>query len=366
MKKFIITFFKGYDWFLLGSVIFLCALGLAVLFSTTYDLNIASEASKQVFYIPLGFAVLFIVSKIDYRMFKSYTGVLYILVILLLLSVRFFGKTALGATRWIDFGFFQFQPSLLAQLLMAIILAKFFSENYEELKHFKTVLRSAVYVAIPTILVALQPDLGTALVFVFMWGTMVLSSNAKKIYLAVFGVVGLSSIPLLWNLLKDYQKDRILTFMNPTMDPQGAGWNVNQAMIAIGSGQFWGRGLGRGTQSQLNFIPEKHTDFIFASLAEEMGFLGVLMLLALYLLLFFRGIRIAILARDFFGTYLTIGILSMLFVHVFVNIGMNMGIMPVTGIPLPLISYGGTPILVDLAAVGILENIYSRYKKIDF
>jgi rod shape determining protein RodA len=366
MKNFFLRFFKGYDWFLLGSAIFLCALGLTILFSTTYDLNIESEATKQVFNVGIGLIALFALSKIDYRFYKSYTGVMYILVILLLLSVRFFGKTALGATRWIDFGFFQFQPSLVAQLLMAVILAKFFSDNYEEMRTFKLILRSAIYVAIPTVLVALQPDLGTALVFVFMWGTMILASNAKKIYLAVFGVAGLASLPLVWNFLKEYQKNRILTFMNPTIDPQGAGWNVNQAMIAIGSGQFWGRGLGHGTQSQLNFIPEKHTDFVFASLAEEMGFLGVMMLLGLYLIMFFRGIRVAVLARDFFGTYLTIGILAMLFVHVFVNVGMNMGIMPVTGIPLPLISYGGTPILVDLAAIGILENIYARYKKIDF
>lgn len=366
MKNFFISYFKGYDWFLLSAAVFLCAIGLTILFSTTYDLNISSEATRQVFNVGIGFAALFALSKIDYRMYKSYTGLFYILLILLLLSVRFFGKTALGATRWIDFGFFQFQPSLVAQLLMAVILSKFFADNYEEMRRFKMIFRSAVYVAIPTFLVAIQPDLGTALVFVFMWVTMIVASNAKKIYLAFFAAAGLGSLPIAWNFLKEYQKNRILTFMNPSVDPQGAGWNVNQAMIAIGSGQFWGRGLGHGTQSQLNFIPEKHTDFVFASLAEEMGFLGVFLLLSLYFLLFFRGIRIAILARDFFGTYLAIGILAMLFVHVFVNVGMNMGVMPVTGIPLPLISYGGTPILVDLAAIGILENIYARYKKIDF
>lgn len=368
--------FKNYDWFLLGSTIFLCAIGLAVLFSTTFEPTFNSEAVRQAFFMGIGLVGLVVFSRIDYRMFKNYTGILYIILVLLLAflaAARYFnlpvgglGKEALGATRWINLGFFQFQPSLLAQLLMAIILGKYFSERYEDLRHIGPVIRSGIYVAIPTVLVALQPDLGSALVFVFMWGVMLLVSNAKRIYLMLFGALGLFSLPVVWSFLHDYQKHRVLTFLNPAADPQGTGWNVNQAMIAIGSGQLWGRGLGHGSQSQLNFIPEKHTDFVFASMAEEMGFVGVSLLLALFGLLFFRGIKIAVLARDFFGTYLAIGILSMLFVHVFVNIGMNMGLMPVTGIPLPFISYGGTPILVDMMAIGILESIYRRYKKIDF
>lgn len=366
MKNIFLRLFKNFDWFLVGSAAFLCSIGIAVLFSTTYDFKMSSEAMKQVLYVILGFAALFAVAQIDYRAYKSYSGVLYILVILLLLSVRFFGKSAMGATRWIDFGFFQFQPSLVAQLLMAIILAKYFADHYEGLRGIKAIVRSGVFVAIPTILVALQPDLGTAFVFIFLWFIMLVFSNAKKIYVVALAVLGVLSLPIAWLFLRDYQRARVLTFMNPGADPQGAGWNVTQAQIAIGSGQLWGRGLGHGTQSQLNFIPEKHTDFIFASMAEEMGFLGVCVALLLYSVIFFRGAKIAILARDFFGTYLAIGILAMIFIHVFVNIGMNLGIMPVTGIPLPFISYGGTPILVDLAALGILESIYVRCKKIDF
>lgn len=366
MKNVILRFFKNYDWFLLASTLFLLALGLAVLFSTTYDFNIESEAIRQSIFVGIGLVGMFAISSIDYRILRSYSGLLYILVIVLLVSVQLFGFTANNAQRWIDLGFFQLQPSLLSQLLMAIILAKYFSERYEDMHRIKPILLSALYVAIPTLLVLAEPNLGTAFVFVFMWAVLLLVSNARKLYVAIMAGAGLASLPLLWSFMKDYQRQRILTFMNPGADPQGAGWNVNQAMVAIGSGQFWGQGLGKGSQSQLNFIPEKHTDFIFASLAEEMGFLGVLVLIGLFGLLFFRGIRIAILARDFFGTYLTIGILSMLFVHVFINIGMNMGIMPVTGIPLPFISAGGTPILVDLAAIGILLSIHSRYKKIDF
>jgi rod shape determining protein RodA len=366
MRNFFVRIFKNYDWFLFGATFFLCSMGLAVLFSTTFDPGFKSEAVKQLMFMGIGFSLLIVISQIDYRIFKNYTGILYLFLNALLILVRFVGKTTLGAQRWINLGFFQLQPSLLAQLLMAIILAKYFSDNYEDLQHFKAVLRSGVYVAIPVILVALQPDLGTAFVFVFMWGVMLLVSNAKRIYLAIMAGAGIASLPLIWTLLHDYQKHRVLTFINPTADPMGTGWNVNQAMIAIGSGQLMGRGLGHGSQSQLNFIPIKSTDFVFASLAEEMGFLGVSVLLGLFGILFYRGVRIAVLARDFFGTYLAVGIISMLFVHVFINIGMNMGIMPVTGIPLPLISYGGTPVLVDLMAIGVLESIYSRYKKIDF
>lgn len=366
MKNFLSGLFKNYDWLLIGSTLFICAIGLAVLYSTTYEFNVESDAVSQTVFMGLGVIAMFVMSRIDYRFFKSYSGVLYIVVILLLLSVRIFGFTALGAQRWIDLGFFQFQPSLLSQLLMAIILAKYFSENYEDMHKLKTIFKSAIYVGIPTFLVAIQPDLGTAFVFLFTWGVMLLISNAKRIYILVLGILGIASLPIIWTFLKDYQRQRVLTFMNPTADPMGTGWNVNQAMIAIGSGQLWGRGLGRGTQSQLDFIPEKHTDFIFASLAEELGFIGVIVTIALFGLFFFRGIKIAVLARDFFGTYLAVGILSILFVHVFVNIGMNMGLMPVTGIPLPFISAGGTPILVDMAAVGILLSIYRRYKKIDF
>lgn len=366
MKSKFLKFFKNYDWVLLATVVFLCSLGLAVLYSTTYNFSLQAEAVRQTVFMGIGLVGLIILSRIDYRIFQSYSGILYLFVIGMLIAVQLLGKTANNAQRWIDLGFFQLQPSLLSQLLMAIILAKYFSDRYEDMHRLKTILLSALYVSIPTILVLMEPNLGTAFVFVFMWGVLLLVSNAKKIYLAFFAGAGLAALPLFWSVMKQYQRQRVLTFLNPSADPQGAGWNVTQAMIAIGSGQIFGQGLGRGSQSQLNFIPEKHTDFIFASLAEEMGLLGVFFLIGLFAILFFRGIRIAVLARDFFGTYLAIGILAMFFVHVFVNIGMNMGIMPVTGIPLPFISYGGTPVLVDLFAVGILMSVYSRYKKIDF
>jgi len=366
MKNLFYQFFKNYDWYLFGATLFLVAIGLATLYSATTEYTFSSIAVKQSINAGIGLIGLFLISNIDYRVFKSYSGVLYIAIIVMLIAVKVFGFTVNAAQSWIDLGFFQLQPSTLAQLLMIIILAKYFSENYEELHHPKAIFKSGVYTAIPVALIAWQPDFGSAIVVMFIWAAMLLASNAKRIYIWVISALGLISLPVIWTFLADYQKDRVYTFINPTADPMGAGWNVSQSMIAVGSGQFWGRGLGHGTQSQLNFIPEKHTDFIFAMIAEEMGFFGVFLLLSLFLVLFFRGFKISVLARDFFGTYLAVGVMAMFFIHIVINVGMNVGLMPVTGIPLPLISYGGTAIVVNLAAVGFLLNIFKKYKKIDF
>lgn len=366
MNNLIFRFFKNFDFVLLGATLLLLALGLATLFSATTEYSLSSIAIKQSINAAIGLVGLFILSKIDYRLLKSYTGIMYLIVVSMLVAVKSFGLTVKGAERWIDLGFTQLQPSTLSLLLMVIILAKYFAENYEELSKPKPILKSLLYTGIPAFLIAWQPDLGSAALLIFIWAVMLFISNAKRVYIAFLASISLLSLPVVWLFMRDYQKDRVMTFLNPAADPMGAGWNVNQAMIAIGSGQIWGRGLGHGTQSQLNYIPEKHTDFIFAMIAEEMGFLGVCILLALFLIIMYRGARITTLARDFFGTYLAIGIITIYFVHIFINVGMNMGIMPVTGVPLPFISYGGTAVIVNMAGIGILLSIYRRYKKIDF
>lgn len=366
MKNIFYQFFKNYDWYLFGATIFLVAIGLATLYSATTEYTLSSVAIKQSINGGIGIIGLLVASRIDYRIYKSYSAILYVGIILMLVAVKIFGFTVNAAQSWIDLGFFQLQPSTLAQLLMVIILAKYFSEHYEEMHHPQAIIRSGVYAAIPVALIAWQPDFGSALVVTFIWGVMLLASNARRLYIWVISGLGLASLPIIWAFLADYQKNRVYTFLNPASDPLGASYNVQQSMIAVGSGQFWGRGLGHGTQSQLNFIPEKHTDFIFAMIAEEMGFFGVTVLLSLFLLLFYRIFKIAILARDFFGTYLAVGVMAMYFIHVLINVGMNIGLMPVTGIPLPFISAGGTAIVVNLAAVGVLLSIYRKYKKIDF
>lgn len=362
-----LKFLKNFDWILFVATVLLLAMGVSVLYSTTLNMVGGSgEAIKQLIYASIGLVAFFVASTFDYRLLKAYTSFLYLIILGALIILFFVGKTAMGATRWIDLGFFQLQPSEIAKIFMIIIMAKYFAVHHESMNKFKHILRSFIFILIPILLVAAQPDLGTSIVFIVIWLSMVLVSNIKKIYVFSMGIGGLMIMPIAWQFLADYQKQRVLTFMDPSNDPKGAGWNVTQAMIAIGSGRFFGRGLGHGPQSQLNFIPEKHTDFIFAAMAEELGFLGVIVFMGLFLVIILRGIRAAVNSKDLFGMYLATGITAMIFFHVFVNIGMNIGIMPVTGIPLPLTSYGGTSVIVTLVSLGILESIIRRYKKIDF
>lgn len=366
MKRYL-RFFKNFDWVLFVAAVLLLFFSVAIIYSTTSNLSGGSEASQQAGYALAGLMALFFVAKIDYRIYKSWSPILYVLTIGLLLATKFMGHSALGAQRWINLGFFQFQPSEIAKVFLVIVMAKYFSDNVDRMNQPWVIIKSAIYMGIPTILVAIQPDLGTALTFLVIYLSMLFISNFKKIYFLAGAVVGAALMPFVYEyLLKEYQRNRILTFLNPAADPTGTGWNVNQAMIAIGSGRFWGRGLGHGPQSQLNFVPFKHTDFVFAALAEEMGFVGAFAIIFLFGTILFRSLRIAQSARDYFGMYIATGIFAMLFFHIVINIGMNMGVMPVTGIPLPLVSSGGTSIIITLVSLGILESIASRNKKIDF
>ena len=360
-------FLNNFDWVLLIAAILLLGFGFAIIYSTTFSIAGGSETLQQLLFALFGLIGLFTLAKIDYRVFKNFSGILYLLTLGLLLATEFFGSTRLGAQRWISLAGFQFQPSELAKVFMIIVMAKFFSDNIDQINRPKNLVKSLIYIGLPIGLVAIQPDLGTAMTFGVIWISMVLVSNIKKSYLLGLGLFGaLVTVPVYEFLLQDYQKQRILTFLNPTADPTGSGWNVSQAIIAIGSGQFWGRGLGHGPQSQLNFVPFKHTDFVFAALAEEMGFVGAFSVIILFGTILFRALRIGQTARDYFGMFLATGIFATFFFNIFINIGMNLGIMPVTGIPLPLLSSGGTSVIVTLFSVGILESIYIRYKKIDF
>lgn len=361
-----LRFVKNFDWPLFVSAVLLLGFSVAIIYSTTFSIAGGSEAIQQAGYAIAGLILLLVVARSDYRTLKGWSGVLYLLTIILLLATKFFGHASLGAQRWINLGFFQFQPSEIAKVFMIISLAKFFSDNVDTMDRPATIIRSLIYVGIPTVLVAIQPDLGTALTMMVIYLVMLFISNFNKIFIAAASAAGILSIPVLFNFLHGYQKDRLTTFLNPTADPTGAGWNVNQAMIAIGSGKWFGRGLGHGPQSQLNFVPFKHTDFVFAALAEEMGFVGAFAIISLFAFILYRAVRIAQSSRDFFGMFLATGIFAMLFFHIVINIGMNMGIMPVTGIPLPLVSSGGTSIIITLLSIGILESIVIRNKKIDF
>jgi rod shape determining protein RodA len=244
---------------------------------------------------------------------------------------------------------------------MIVILAKYLSEAKNYLNDFKKIIISGIYISLPTILIIFQPDFGSALVILFIWIAMIFITGTKMKYMAMIFVFGLILFVGSWfYVFEDYQKDRIATFINPQSDLLGSGYNVNQSIIAVGSGNVWGKGLGHGSQSQLNFLPEKHTDFIFAVVAEEMGFIGVFLMLGLFAIVFYRLFKIAVETQDNFGKLLILGVAFTLIFHITINIGMNVGIMPVTGIPLPFISYGGSSLISFLIMIGVVQSVYMR------
>lgn len=351
------------DTLLLVSSIMLVVIGLIVLYSLGIKAKTVSnqlDTTRQIIYALIGLLLLIIASRNDYRILKNYTGALYIFMVVTLLVVEFFGATRLGATRWIAIGPFQFQPSEVAKLILVVVLAKFYAQNFDYSNQLRVLLRSLLYSMPAIFLVLAQPDLGTAIVMIAIWLVMTLSTKVKKSYLIAMGVGLLLLAPIIYPRLQQYQKQRITTFLQPSADPSGAGYNVSQAIIAVGSGGFFGQGLGSGGQSQGNFLPSSHTDFIFAVLSEKLGFLGALVSIALFVTVIARIIIDGSRSSDRFGSLLCIGIATMFAVHVIVNIGMNLGLMPVTGIPLPFISAGGTSMMVSLFSVGLVLSVYSR------
>lgn len=331
---------------------------------------------KQIINVFLSLIIVAVIVSIPYEDFRRHRKSIYLLNILLLIIVLSpLGHSAKGATRWINLGFFLLQPSEFAKIFIIMTFADFLARREGKLNTLKDLLPCFVHVGVPMLLILKQPDLGTTLVFIaIMFGMLfVASSNAKLIaglfvsgWLSAIGWVWLHFKIGLWIPLKDYQLDRILVFIDPWKQWHGAGYHVVQSQIAIGSGGLEGKGIYNGSQNQLNFLPEQHTDFIFSVVGEELGFIGVTALLILFFIVLYRGVRIASQARDLYGTLLATGVVSMLTFHILINVGMVSGIMPVTGVPLPLFSYGGSSMMTNLIAIGILLNIYTRRQKILF
>lgn len=357
------------DWPLLVATGLLLSIGLLVLFAINFkDADLAQNfrPAQQLIHAAIGLFLLGFFARSDYRQWLNLGKYWYAGGLVLLLLVLVIGTTALGATRAIDLGILQFQPSEFMKMGVIFGLAILFSKHFAEMPKFKYLLASVALVGVPAVLVAIQPDLGTALAMGAIWAGMILVSGAKKWHLAAFAAAALVIVPLVFSGLQDYQKARIETFLDPQADPQGAGYNVLQSTIAVGSGRLFGKGLGSGTQSQLNFLPSQHTDFVFAVSAEKLGFFGASLIVILYSVLLWRAFSIALHSQDRFGQILATGIGSMFLVHAVVNIGMNLGIMPVTGIPLPLISYGGSNLLVSLMAIGLLLSISLHRADLEF
>jgi len=365
MLKFL-QIFKKLDWFLFSSMLLLAILGLAAIISTTFQDGLQDFVIKQIIAVILGLVLFFILIILDYRIFQNYAYVLYGIFAISLVLVLFLGTIFQGTKGWFNLGFFQFQPAEFMKIALIIILARYFvyAKKQSTLKH---IIISGTIMAIPSFLIMLQPDMGSALVLVVIWFGMLLISGLKRSYVLTIVFIGLALASVVWNFfLYDYQKNRITSFINPENDPLGQGYNMIQAKIAIGSGELSGQGLGHGSQSQLKFLPAQHTDFIFAVISEELGFIGSAFLLILFFVLIFRILRTAMKARDEFGLMVCCGIAIGFTFQILVNIGMNLSIMPIAGVPLPLVSYGGSAMIASLISLGIVQSIFVRYKGLEF
>jgi rod shape determining protein RodA len=353
-------FFKRIDWLLVFFIVPIVLAGLFTMKSFVPNESTDNFFGKQIILIILSFFVFFIFSFIDFRLLKSTKVIvfLYVLFCAILLGLFILGSVSNGAKSWFNFGSFSFQPVDLMKLVLVIILAKYFSRRHVEIRNVKHIFISGLYALIPFILVILQPDLGSAIIIFLIWFGMVLVSGISKTHLLLVFVSGAVAVILLWVFVfAPYQKARIANFLNPLADVHGSGYNSFQSTIAIGSGQIFGKGLGFGTQSRLKFLPENQTDFIFAAFAEEWGFVGSVLILILFGLIIWRILYFTSLGATNFETLFGMGIAIYLMSHILINIGMNLGLMPVTGIPLPFMSYGGSHLLTEFAGLGILMSM---------
>ena len=351
------TKLKSINYPLLGLIITLFLIGLAALYSISNgDFNSWPLKHSQRFI--LGLIIFFIVILFDLRIIFGYAYIIFILSILSLVIIPFFGIESNGATRWISIAGISLQPSEFVKYTLILALAKYFHSINNDNSFVKTLIVPLIITTIPVLLVITQPDLGTALIILLGGVSLFWISglNYKYFIVGIFSII--CSLPLLWQYLKEYQKDRVLTFFNPERDPLGNGYHIMQSKIALGSGGIFGKGYMEGTQSHLNFLPEMQTDFIFTMLGEEFGFLGTLILLLLYAALIMVSIRLALQSRSLFSKYLSLGVCNVFFIYVFVNIGMVTGLLPVVGVPLPFISYGGSSMLAVMFGFGLLMNCY--------
>ncbi|MFH1538792.1 MAG: rod shape-determining protein RodA [bacterium] len=360
MKTIRKKFISRLDQPLIVSVLAISAIGVSTIYSATHQslqASVSGYPARQMIWMLLGLSLMVTVLFVDTKTIRKISPYLYPPLILILIGVLLFGKTSLGAKRWFALGPLTVQPSEFAKIVVIMALASYLSARKTTVRYFSTVIISLLIVAVPTLLVMKQPDLGTAMTFLPIFLVMVLAAGARVGHLVALCAAGLSAAPALWFMLKDYQKSRIMTFLNPESDPLGSGYSIIQSKIAVGSGELLGKGWMKGTQTQLNFLPEQYTDFIFSAIGEEWGFVGAVLLILLFAVIIARGIRIAWKANDDFGYLLAVGIVALISFHVFVNIGMAIGFLPVTGLPLPFVTYGGSSILAMMLSVGLLLNI---------
>jgi len=353
--------FLKLDWILNFSVFLLSGIGLLALYSIS--LSEVNEESlsifgRQIIFFVAGLIILFILSFTDYRYFRSHSKAIYFFMLIILVMVLIIGTVVRGTTGWISVGSLSVQPVELVKILLILSLASFITKNMGILNEVLRLVVSFILAGVAIFLVLRQPDFGSALVLMIILIVMILLSGIKWKYLVGIFFLGIFTIIVGWFFLIDYQKNRLINFIDPNNDPKGSGYNVIQSVVAVGSGGINGKGLGHGSQSQLNFLPENHTDFIFAVIVEEFGVWGSGAVLLLLFTIFYRMKKIAEVSADNFGYLIVIGSMGMFFAQVVINIGMNIGIMPVTGIPLVFLSYGGSSLISSFIILGIINNIY--------
>jgi len=350
--------FLSINWILLFLISSVACVGFAALYSAGGG-DFHPWASKQIVRFVMGFIIAIIIAMIDIKFWYRMTWPIYIVGFGMLVFVEVMGQIGMGAQRWINLGFMQLQPSELMKIAVVMALAKYFhAATLEDMRRLWFLILPTLIILAPVGLVLLQPDLGTSLMIV-MAGVGMFFIAGASIWLFIAGIVlAAASVPIIWHFMHSYQKQRVMTFLDPETDPLGAGYHITQSKIALGSGGLEGKGFLQGTQSHLNFLPEKQTDFIFTLWAEEWGFIGGVALLTLFALIFFYGVWISFKVKHNFGRYLSMGLMINFSLYIFINIGMVMGLMPVVGAPLPLISYGGTSMLAALIGFGLMISAY--------
>lgn len=363
MTSVLVKHFKKLDWWLIGSAVFITLFGLAGIYSASLAKDNFFNLEKQIIFFIVGFILMLAISLFDYRILRNNSYLiltLYFACLFLLAGLFLFAPEIRGTRGWYRLGFFSFDPNEPMKLVLIILLAKYFSMRHVEMYKFRHIVFSGIYVFLPSVLVFLKPDLGGVMILLLIWLLILLVSGIKIKHFLILALCFILVSVFAWSfLLKDYQRDRVMSFIFP-YDPLGGSWSQTQAEIAIGSGMILGQGLGQGSQVQYGFLPEPHTDFIFSVIAEQFGFWGVLVLFLLYLNLLWRILRIAIDSETNFPRLFAIGFAVVLISQITINIGMNLSMLPVIGIALPLVSYGGSGLIATFVGIGILESIKSR------
>ncbi len=354
-------FFRNFDFILLGVIILLIAFGVMMIASATRDVaSLADRVNSQVLYGLVGVAVVFVVAAIDYRLLTSTWLWIYGIIVLLLAVVGLLGTEGeAGAQSWVNLGVAGFQPSELAKMLLIIVLAQQLANSADRIEHLGTVLKSLAFVAVPVFFIFIQPDLGISILVLVTWFVMVWGAGMRWQHIWLFAVATIVMLPILWSQMEDYQRARISTFINLEADPDAA-FNIRQAITAIGNGGLLGRGYMQGTQSQLRYLRVRHTDFIFAVIAEELGFVGAIMVLVLIGIAVLRIVRAAQLSHDLAGMLICYGVATVIFFQTLVSVGMNLRLLPVTGLTLPFVSSGGSSLVTLLFGIGLVESVLMR------